>query len=332
MTPNSRRHRQPTTDLPRLLRNAANLANLSTPLGLVVALAGRSRLRLRDHLIVADRVRLPITNAGHADLVQGPDGTWWATFLASRNYGVAPGNSSHYNTGREAFLLPVTWKDGWPVILPHGEKIPYVLPGPSFMKKPADQAPMTGNFTWRDDFDTVELGKGWMTPRVPKTPWYDGKARPGWLAIKPLAERLDSMVNPAFYARRQQHQVFQASTAMELPAPGVAAGLAAFQGETHWYFLGVRRAGEGDGAEVFLEKKAGGEVEVVARQDAPAAAQLTLHIEGNEGTYGFGFDAGDGKGLQWLVRDADGTVLSTDVAGGFVGATLGPHARLEPAR
>lgn len=64
MTPNSRRHRQPTTDLPRLLRNAANLANLSTPLGLVVALAGRSRLRLRDHLIVADRVRLPITNAG----------------------------------------------------------------------------------------------------------------------------------------------------------------------------------------------------------------------------------------------------------------------------
>ena len=62
--PSSRRHRQPTTDLPRLLRNAANLVNLSTPLGLVVALAGRSRLRLRDHLIVADRVRLPITNAG----------------------------------------------------------------------------------------------------------------------------------------------------------------------------------------------------------------------------------------------------------------------------
>ena len=30
--------------------------------------------------------------------------------------------------------------------------------------------------------------------------------------------------------------------------------------------------------------------------------------------------------------DADGTVLSTDVAGGFVGATLGPQARLAPAR
>ncbi|MGJ4728021.1 glycoside hydrolase family 43 protein [Luteimonas sp. SDU101] len=267
---------------------------------------------------------LPVTNAGHADMVQAPDGSWWATFLASRNYGV-----DHYNTGRETFLLPVTWQDGWPVILPRGEKIPYVLPGPSFMKQSADQAPMTGNFTWRDEFDTVELGKGWMTPRVPKTQWYDGSSRPGWLAIQPLAERLDTLVNPAFYARRQQHQVFEASTAMELPAPGVAAGLAAFQGETHWYFLGVRRSA-GQGVEVFLEKKAGeGEPEVVARQSVVEAAQFTLHIEGDEGAYGFGFDAGDGKGVQWLLRDADGTILSTDVAGGFVGATIGPHARDE---
>ena len=51
-------------DLPRLLRTLANVANLSTPLGLVVAVAGRSRLRRRGHLIVADRARLPIRNAG----------------------------------------------------------------------------------------------------------------------------------------------------------------------------------------------------------------------------------------------------------------------------
>ncbi|WP_246123007.1 glycoside hydrolase family 43 protein [Luteimonas wenzhouensis] len=266
---------------------------------------------------------LPVTNAGHADMVQGPDGTWWATFLASRNYG-----RDHYNTGRETFLLPVTWKDGWPVILPRGEKIPYVLPGPSWMKTPADQAPMTGNFTWRDEFDVVELGKGWMTPRVPKTQWYDGSSRPGWLTIHPLRERLDAKVNMSFYARRQQHLVFEASTALEPPAPGVAAGLAAFQGDDHWYFLGARR--DGDRLEVFLEKKAGeGDPEVVATQSIAAPGQLVLHIEGDEGRYGFGFDGGEG--VQWLVRDADGTILSTDVAGGFIGATLGPYARDERA-
>src|SRR5690606_8046974 len=44
----------------------------------------------------------PLTNAGHADLVQGTDGSWWATFLATRTYA-----DGQYNTGRETFLLPV---------------------------------------------------------------------------------------------------------------------------------------------------------------------------------------------------------------------------------
>ncbi|AKC86381.1 xylan 1,4-beta-xylosidase [Pseudoxanthomonas suwonensis] len=268
---------------------------------------------------------LPVTNAGHADLVQGPDGSWWAVFLASRNYGV-----DHYNTGRETFLLPVTWKDGWPTILPPGEAIPYVLPGPSFMRRPAEQAPMTGNFTWRDEFDQPQLGLGWMSVRVPKQAWFDFAARPGQLTIHPLAEGLDTLKNPAFLARRQQHLRFDASLALELPEAGTAAGLAAFQSEQYWYFLGVRRAG--DGAELFLEKR-GGEASpaVVATQAIAAAGELKLRISGDEGAYSFAYDA-DGQGWQPLLEGDDGTILSTDVAGGFVGATLGPFARDERAR
>ncbi|HYM85403.1 MAG TPA: glycoside hydrolase family 43 protein, partial [Pseudoxanthomonas sp.] len=84
--------------------------------------------------LAADRPH-PITNAGHADLVEGLDGRWWATFLASRNYG-----QTHYNTGRETFLLPVQWKEGWPVILEPGLEIPYVAPGPTFLAKDSVQA------------------------------------------------------------------------------------------------------------------------------------------------------------------------------------------------
>ncbi|NPC53830.1 family 43 glycosylhydrolase, partial [Corallococcus exiguus] len=106
---------------------------------------------------------LPITNAGHADLVEGPDGSWWAVFLASRNY-----QTRHYNTGRETYLLPVRWQDGWPRILPADQPIPYVVKAPSWMQGEASQAPSTGNFVERDNFDGPRLDRQWLRVRVPK--------------------------------------------------------------------------------------------------------------------------------------------------------------------
>ncbi|MBK7819900.1 MAG: hypothetical protein IPJ61_02185 [Tessaracoccus sp.] len=51
-------------DVSLILRNAGNVANLSTPLGIALSLAGRGRLRRRAGLIVADNVHLPVTTAG----------------------------------------------------------------------------------------------------------------------------------------------------------------------------------------------------------------------------------------------------------------------------
>lgn len=270
--------------------------------------------------LAADRAQ-PITNAGHADLVEAADGSWWAVFLASRTYGQV-----HYNTGRETFVLPVTWRDGWPTILEHGRAIPQVAAGPKFIDRDASQAPMSGNFTWRDEFDAPALDRAWMYVRVPRRPWADLRAHRGRLAIHPLAEGLDSLRNPSFLARRQQHIAFEASTALAVPArPGVAAGIAAFQNERYWYFFGARRAGEA--VELFLEKSGGRGPETVAMAVIKPDAMLKLKIAGNGGACSFAFDA-DGKGWKWLRQNDDGTILSTDVAGGFVGAVVGPYARV----
>ncbi|MNM56086.1 Beta-xylosidase [compost metagenome] len=269
---------------------------------------------------------LPITNAGHADLVEGPDGTWWAVFLASRNY-----QQRHYNTGRETFLLPVQWRDGWPEILPADQTIPYVAPAPSWMRGEATQALFTGNFVHRDEFDAPELASGWLRVRVPKLAWADLTTRPGALAVHPLREGLDTLHNPAFLGRRQQHLRFEASTAMSRPAPGVAAGLAAFQSEAYWYFLGVRSL-SADRVTIFLEgRDGGGATHTLATRDLDARTALRLKIVGDEGNYAFAFDTDDGRGWQTLASKVDGTVLSTDRAGGFVGALLGPFARDERA-
>jgi xylan 1,4-beta-xylosidase len=266
----------------------------------------------------------PITNAGHADLVQAPDGSWWAVFLATRTY-----EQKHYNTGRETFVLPVTWKDGWPIILENGKTIPYVEKGPAFMRE-GSQAPMSGNFTWRDDFNEATLNSAWLQVHVPKHAWFDLRKRPGMLTIEPLSVTLSDKVNPSFLGRRQQHIAFDASTAFEVPkSDRISAGMAAFQGENYWYFLGSRR--EGKTLHVFLEKKGGGAVERIAETRVPAGKELKLKISGEGRDYSFFYDA-DNKGWKALKERDDGTILSTEVAGGFVGAVVGPYARLEEKR
>jgi xylan 1,4-beta-xylosidase len=264
----------------------------------------------------------PITNAGHADLVEAPDGTWWATFLASRLY-----DGGNYNTGRETFLLPVTWKDGWPVILENGKEIPYVAPAPKLANAHPDAPPLTGNFTWRDEFDQRGLNGAWLQMRAPKRQWFDLSAERGWLQITPGSERLDGKGNPAYFGRRQQHLAFEASTALRLPQQGgVVAGIAAFQGDNHWYFLGARRAG--NSLEIFLEKKNGATLKQVASKiiEQAGSSDLKLKVTGSGRDYSFYYDVG---GWRPLLEKDDGSILSTEVAGGFVGTTIGPHGRLE---
>jgi alpha-N-arabinofuranosidase len=254
-------------------------------------------------------------------LVEGPDGSWWAVFLGSRPY-----EGQYYNTGRETFLLPVTWQDGWPVILRQGAEVPYVVRGPNFMQA-GEQSPLTGNFKWRDEFDGPTINPFWLEVRVPKKAWFDFASKKGALTIHPLAEPLDGLENPSYLGRRQQHQNFDASTALSLPKSGaIDAGIAVFQSEKHWYFVGARRKDKRT-IELFLEKKTGEAPQLIAQQSIPESKSVKLRVAANERWYSFYFDA-DGTGWKALRERDDGVNLSTQVAGGFVGTTLGPYARV----
>lgn len=79
-----------------------------------------------------------VRNTGHGDLVQGPDGKWWLVLL-----GVRPQTNGMAPLGRETFLAPVEWKDGWPVVnkgSPISLRVEGDLP---------DTLPTEG---WKDDF------------------------------------------------------------------------------------------------------------------------------------------------------------------------------------
>ncbi|ATC63813.1 glycoside hydrolase 43 family protein [Nibricoccus aquaticus] len=276
-----------------------------------------------------------VTCTGHADLVIGPDGHWWSVFLACRPY--APDT---WATGRETFLLPVKWTDdGWPQILPPGERVPLIAAAPklsvsqpSTLSSQPAATPLTGNFTWTDDFNQPVLSPLWIMIRAPRETWLTLDPSAGHLALTPRAELLSGTHNPSFLGRRLQHSKFQTSTKLAIPASSnTSAGLAVIQNETHHYFSGVRRTA--DGLTAFVELQNGAKPETLVTLPLPAnATSIELRLTGDAKVLSFDYalTPGDWKPL---LSQADAYPISVQAAGGgihFTGALIGLYARCLP--
>lgn len=264
----------------------------------------------------------PIGSAGHAKLIQTQKGDWWATFLAVRPY-----EGDFYNIGRETFLLPVTWKNGWPIILPRGEKIPHVGKVPDLPAQPRPALPMSGNFTYTDDFDGDRLAMQWIGIRTPHQPFY--RVTNGALELESSTPLGDLNGVPAFVGRRQQHAIATMSTTLRFTPEkdGDTAGLAAIQSDRSHIVFGITQVGGKKMIALTSRDNADTDM-LVASAPLTATGPVTLTIRANGGKMAFDYEA-DGKRAT-LKSDLDATLLSTRKAGGFVGTVVGPY-RYTPA-
>jgi xylan 1,4-beta-xylosidase len=267
----------------------------------------------------------PITSTGHADFVTTSKGETWAVFLATRPYA-----NDTYNTGRETFLMPVRWRDGWPVLTSGKEGVPYVAARPNLPKQPAPAIPTHGNFTVRDDFSSKTLAPYWLQLRTPRETTIDLATTPGWLSLAARPVSLSSRGQPSFVGRRQQHLSATATTAIRFTPQRDSdrAGLVAFQGEHFWYWLAVGRV---DGKPVVQVVKRGWREptrpdSVIATASLPSTdGTVYLRIAARRGSYDFSYATSPDRWTP-LVVNADGTILSTKTAGGFVGTLFALHA------
>jgi len=263
----------------------------------------------------------PITSTGHASFVKTPSGDWWSVFL-----GVRPYDDQNFNTGRETFLMPVRWEQGWPRITDHGARVPWVARRPNLPAGTRAPVPTSGSFTIRDEFNGSKLPPYWMMMRNPVGKWW--RLAGGALHLDARGTALGDMGNPSLWARRQQHLNATVTTRVRFSPPSDAAeaGLVAMQNDEYFYYLAV---GRDHGKRVVrLRRRAGG-------PDAMAGAVLAsspipngpieLRINARGAAYDFGWSA-DGKSWHSLARNADGTLLSTKKSGGFVGAVFALYA------
>lgn len=255
----------------------------------------------------------PVVNVGHCDLVETQNGEWWSVGLASRIYG-----GYYRNLGRETFLFPVAWEDGWPVMSPGTGKLEMTYPKPNLphIKKHIPAV--------CDHFDE-KLDYKWNFLRTPREVFYSLTERPGYLGLKLRPERISELVNPSFVGRRQQHIDFAASTFMEFTPLNdkEEAGVVLLQSnDFHYRFVCTRK---GDGNVICLVKCAGGQVEVLKEQPIHGT-KITLKVAAIGQDFSFYYRCEGSEEFKPLIENVDGRILSTDVAGGFVGTEMGLYA------
>jgi xylan 1,4-beta-xylosidase len=244
----------------------------------------------------------PIVGTGHADFVETQNGEFWMVCLAMRPYG-----GYHYNLGRETFLVPMTWENGWPIISKgHGKvldeyPVPDLPPG-----KPAAVKP---------PWTSAGLGLEWNFLRSPRETWWSLTERPGSLSMKLLPAKLSEYEPVAFVGRRQQHMNFQCSVVMDCtPGAEDTVGMTVLYSDD-FHFRFVRTA-----SKIQLIKRERGDDSTVA-EAAYTGATIALQISAVGQDYSFSYGA-NAQSLKVLAKE-DGHMLSAATAGGFVGTYVG---------
>ena len=260
----------------------------------------------------------PVTTTGHADFVQATDGKWWAVFLACRPY-----EGDYYNAGRETFMTPVVWKDGWPEFDLGGQEVKYSYP----INAIADtkREPFNGNYHFRDDFNSKTLNTRYRFLRTVRNNWYDLSAKAGSLTLKLQPETCAGKGNPSFVGFNQPHLKGEAAASVRFtPTAGnEKAGLLLFQNEKTYYYL--CKSLQDNKPVVALYK--GTEL----MTSAPLSAdnkEVFFKIEADGSKYSFYYGLEKNK-WQLLQDKVDAKYLSTKSAGGFVGCLYALYATAE---
>jgi xylan 1,4-beta-xylosidase len=254
----------------------------------------------------------PIVGTGHADLVETQNGEWWMVCLAMRPYG-----GYYYNLGRETFLVKVRWEDGWLIVNPGIGCVEFESPVPNLPEQTWPQVAAC------DDFAGPTLAYHWNFLRTPRDEFYNLKERPGYLRLRLRPQRLSEPSNPSFVGRRQQNIHFRAQAAMEFVPQNEdeCAGLVLVQNKDFHFVFVVTKTAQ---SVIRLIQRDHG-AEVLLAEQSISAEKVYLKIEAYEQAYNFYF-AEEPNRWQSLAKDVDGRILSTPVAGGFVGAYIAMYA------
>ena len=252
----------------------------------------------------------PIKHVGHADLVKTQDDKWFMVMLASRMC------DGFTNLGRETFLAKVTWEDGWPVVNP-GSGILELEQEHELLEYQVEPKESCYHFYGR------ELDDRWMFLRNPSENLYSLTEKEGCLRLYLKEQSLKDLDNPAYIGIRQKDYHYIATTMMEFKPEyeNESAGIAIVQSNKyHMRYEYTKK----NGKEVLQVIECNNGEDILINEVKINASRLYLKIVSKGQRLDFYYGT-DGNNYELLKKDVHAINLSTEVAGGFVGCTMGMY-------
>jgi xylan 1,4-beta-xylosidase len=272
-------------------------------------------------LTARDRPHATLQRAGHADLVETPDGTTWMAYLCGRPLP----NRGRCVLGRETAIQPMVWgDDGW-LRTRDGSGDPELAPpSPGLPLAPWPAGP-----AWEDfDAPALPIDFQWLRSPFPDE-LFSLTARPGWLRLFGR-ETIGSQHRQALVARRQQAFCYSARTVLDFAPEHFqqAAGLVCYYGASKFHYLFVSRDEEhGRCLQVMSALPDSPQADAfTAPVPLPDQGLVHLRVEVDFERLRFAYSL-DGERWTWLPQVFDASILSDEAtapgAPNFTGAFVG---------
>ena len=258
--------------------------------------------------------------AGHADLVETPDGKYYGVFLA-----ILPNEKNRVTTGRETFILPVDWSGAFPVFQNGLVPMKPKLKMPNGVKNQTNEKDFfpNGNFTFNDDLKKSQLDYRWIAMRGPRESFIS-QTKNG-IKINPFSTNIKAKAPISALFHRQQHASSETSVTLDFKPKSEKelAGITCYQSENFNYVFGITKKDKD--FYIVLERTEKGNSTTISSEKISLSKNIQLQVSVVADDYQFNYSL-DGKNFKNLGGKVSGDILSTDVAGGFTGSLIGLYA------
>ena len=236
--------------------------------------------------------------------------------------------------GRETFIVPVEFEDGWPLASPDTGKIvdAYNLDGSVAVGGNAAKLNGAGTekcsaeieYAFKDDFSRDSIGAEWLSLRGRNEKSYSLSAHKGWLRLFTDGETLTETGKTNFFGIRQEIFDYVLSVDVDfVPEKDETAGIAFFQSETYQYRVELFNDG---GRCIRVIKVENGASSVLGESKVSSSGTIKMKCVCLNQKFAFSFSSADCGQSVVVAENCDSTILSTERAGGFVGNVIGLFA------